>query len=43
MLGAGQEIVESNHRRVADECNDMAWAIKERKEEDRFFQHPIHF
>ena len=31
MHGAGQGSVESNHRRAADECNGIAWAIKKKK------------
>src|SRR6218665_1078803 len=33
MQDAGQESVESNHRRVADACNGIARAVKEKEEE----------
>ena len=32
---AGQKSVASNHRRAADACNAIAWAIKEEEEEEK--------
>jgi len=31
MQDAGQESVESNHRRGADACNGIDWSVKERR------------
>ena len=33
MHGAGQENAERTHKRAADACNCIAWAIKEEEEE----------
>ncbi len=35
MHDAGQESVESNHRRAADACNGISWAIREERTEEK--------